>query len=136
MNARFKGGDQCHGGGGLTFLGNGVGQVSMGEDNLLMGWSPPHTGQPCLVCRLQCIRTRICIQISLQRGGQGGQDFCRSTRTLHKFYNLQHKFDKNLHLQTIFKSTIYNFSNNSYLQGNIGFEGKGTHMTNALYAGP
>ena len=61
---------------------------------------------------------------------RGGQYFCISTRIIHKFYNLQHKCDKNLHLQTIFKSTIYN------LQGNIGFEGKETLMTNALYAGP
>ena len=62
--------------------------------------------------------------------------FCRATKIIHKFYNLQHKCDKNLHLQTIFKSTIYKFSNSSYLQGIIGFEGKGIHMINALYAGP
>ena len=45
----------------------------------------------------------------LRGWARGVQDFCRSTRILNKFYNLQHKCDKNLHIQTIFKSTIYHF---------------------------
>ena len=70
-------------------------------------------------------------------GGAGG---------VNMFLDLQ-QFFTNSTIYSITVTKIYSYrqfsnlqsticSNNYYLQGNIGFEGKGTHMTNAFYAGP
>ena len=75
----------------------------------------------------------------LTRGGGG-------VRGVKIFVHLQEFFtNSTIYSINVTKIYIYNkfpnlqstiFSNNSYLHGNIGFEGKGTHMTNALYVGP